>query len=56
MISSELQALRSLDASNTTLAERNAIRVAEAKEKMGTKFVLHKANAPKKVKHKRILK
>lgn len=56
MISQEFQALRTVDTSTQELRDRNALRVAEFKEKMGEKFVLHKANSPRKVKAKRILK
>ena len=35
------------------LRQRNELRAQAAKEAMGTKWVLHKANAPKKLKKKR---
>jgi len=32
------------------LRERNEVRLREAKEKLGSKWLLHPSNAPKKVK------
>lgn len=56
MISVELGALRSVDKATQELRERNEKRIAEMKEMLGTRYVLHPANAPKKIKAKRILK
>jgi hypothetical protein len=49
-------ALRTLDAATTEIRERNAQRVAEMKERMGRKYVLHPDNAPKKSKYRKVLK
>ena len=35
------------------LRQRNEMRIQAAKEAMGNKWILHKANAPKKLKKKR---
>lgn len=56
MIGEELQALRSIDSATKEIRERNAQRVAEMKEAMGSKFLLHPWNRVKKHKEKRVLK
>lgn len=37
-----------------SLRERNELRAQAAKEAMGTKWVCHKVNAPKRVKKKKL--
>lgn len=51
----QLQALRELDARNAELRDRNAKRLADFKEMMGTRWVLHPDNAPKKVAYRPVL-
>lgn len=56
IMADELHALRLIDKANAELMERNAIRVAKVKERMGIKYVLHPANAPAKQVVTRVLK
>lgn len=44
MISPELQALNDVDAAAKELADRNQLRLKEAIQKLGTKWLLHPAN------------
>ena len=56
MLSNEFIALRNIDTATQDLRERNAQRVAEAKQRMGVKYVLHPDNAPRKSKYRKVLK
>lgn len=56
IMADELKALRAVDSMNKDLMERNAERVAKFKESMGTKYVLHPANAPRKQMEQRVLR
>jgi hypothetical protein len=56
MISTDFSNLKSVDQATAELRERNEARVAEIKKQMGRKFVLHPDNAPKKTRHKKVLK
>lgn len=56
MISLDFMSLKSVDQATQELRDRNAARVAAIKEQMGRKFVLHPDNAPRKLKHKKVLK
>lgn len=53
-LSPKMQTLMAIDAANKELQERNAIRLKEAKEKMGTKYLLHPANAMSREKFNKI--
>lgn len=56
MISLDFMTLKNVDRETQELRERNEARVAAIKEQMGRKFVLHPDNAPRKLKHKKVLK
>ena len=56
MVSDEMKALQNTDQKTLELRARNEARVAVIKASMGSKFVLHPDNSPKKVVAKRILK
>ena len=54
--SSQLFALKKMDARNTDLRERNEARIKAFKESMGEKWVLHPANSPEKQVAQRVLR
>lgn len=56
MISSEFKSLVNIDQATAELRERNAIRLQEAKDKLGKKYLLHPANAMSREKFKKIAK
>lgn len=51
MISPELQALNDVDAAAKELADRNQLRLKEAIQKLGTKWLLHPANKITRISH-----
>lgn len=55
IVSEELAALREIDVLNAELRARNELRLAEVKIAMGTKYLLHPANAPKRNAHHNVL-
>lgn len=55
IVSEELTALKLIDDVNAELRARNEIRLAEVKAAMGTKYLLHPDNAPKKNAHHNVL-
>lgn len=55
LTSDEIFALRTIDQRNAELRARNAERLATAKAALGTKYVLHPDNAPKRQGYKAVL-
>ena len=55
LTSDEILALRAIDERNAELRARNAERLALAKAALGTKYVLHPDNAPKRQEYKAVL-
>ena len=51
-----MTALKAIDVANSELIQRNAERLKQAKEAMGTKYLLHPANAMSKEKFRKIAK
>lgn len=56
MVSSSIEALQKIDEANKELRERNAQRLAEAKQAMGRKYLLHPENAMSREKYSAISK
>jgi hypothetical protein len=56
MISNELKSLNAVDQATAELRERNAIRLQEAKDKLGKKYLLHPDNAMSREKFQKIAK
>ena len=55
LTSDEMDALQAIDAKNAELMARNKERLDAVKLAMGTKYVLHPANSPKKQEYKAVL-
>ena len=55
LVSDEMVALRAIDQRNAELRARNEMRLAELKQSMGEKYVLHPANAPQKNNYRAVL-
>ena len=55
MLAEEMIALRAIDAANAELRARNEARLFEFKESMGTKYLLHPDNAPKRQEYVHVL-
>ncbi len=56
MVSSSIEALQKIDEANKELRERNAQRLAEAKQAMGRKYLLHPEKAMSREKYSAISK
>lgn len=55
LTSSEILALREVDAKNAELRARNKERLVAAKAALGTKYLLHPDNAPEKTEYRAVL-
>jgi hypothetical protein len=55
LTSDQLDALKAIDARNAELRARNEQRLADMKAWLGTKYVLHPANSPKRQEYRTVL-
>ena len=52
MVSSEIIALQAIDKVNFELRERNEIRVASCKARLGERYLLHPMHSPSRTPHR----